>query len=104
MAQLDTGPITTKGSVLSPDDMLSPDEMEEEEEFVSKALLKGTIINERFKILRLINEKREKNTYVVKDTLTTGKKFILKGSHPPSHVKRGIPGPAQHLQRHHKDS
>jgi DNA-binding beta-propeller fold protein YncE len=86
---LDLGPITKKSAVLSPDDMLSPEEMgiEQEEEFESKALLKGTIIYNRFEVLRVISEQKDRNTYLVKDVKETNKKFILKEILPPPMTK-----------------
>jgi len=74
--QLDTGPILKKKDIYSPDEILNYEE--EEEEFESKAFLKGTIIKERFEISRIISEKRFGNTYIVRDKKLTNKKLILK--------------------------
>lgn len=76
--QLDLKPILKKKDIDSPLDLLDPLELEEEEEFVSNALLKDTVVKDRFKVLKVINEKCNRNTYMAKDIKATGKKYILK--------------------------
>ncbi len=71
-------PILKKGAIDSPDELISPDELAEEEEFVSQALPKGTVIAERYKIIRILSEKRDRNTYKVEDTRVENRTLILK--------------------------
>jgi serine/threonine protein kinase len=77
---LDLGPLLKKKDIESPFELLAPDEIETQEEFVSKALPIGHLVKNRYKILKVISEKRDRASYLVRD-LIKEKKFILKEIH-----------------------
>jgi hypothetical protein len=74
---LDLGPLLRKKDIDSPFDLISPDDIGTEEEFLSRALPKDTLVQNRYKILRVVSEKRDRTSYIVKD-LIKEKKFVLK--------------------------
>jgi DNA-binding beta-propeller fold protein YncE len=67
-----------------PIELVSPDELVEEEEFVSKARPVGDLIRNRYEIAKIINEKKDRNTYIVLDNKQLRKAFIIKEIIPPS--------------------
>jgi DNA-binding beta-propeller fold protein YncE len=90
LKQLDLKPLLKKKDIDSPVDILSPDEFETEQEFVSQALEKGSLIADQFKVLKVVQEKRFQITYVVKDMNETGKKYFLKEILPPDLEKEEL--------------
>ena len=67
-----------------PMDLISPDEFEAEaSQFVSKALKIGTTVQGKYKILKVMVEKKDHNSYLVKDIMVDGRKYILHEIIPP---------------------
>lgn len=74
----------TKEDMLTPFDLISPDEfLPEEAHFVSRALKTGTVILGKYKITKKIAEKRDHTSYLVKDIIEDGRKYILHEIIPP---------------------
>ncbi len=76
--QLDLKPITKRGDIYSPVEILDPEELTVQEEFVSKAIPKGTLIREQYHIDKILKDNGNWNTYKVSDTKQDNKKLILK--------------------------
>ena len=76
--------LLSKEDMLDPFDLISPDEfLPEEAHFVSRALKSGTVILGKYKIIKKIAEKRDHNSYLVKDIIEDGRKYILHEIIPP---------------------
>ncbi len=74
----------SKDDILDPFDLISPDEfLAEETHFVSRALKSGTVILGKYKITKKITEKRDHTSYLVKDIIEDGRKYILHEIIPP---------------------
>lgn len=90
LKQLDMGPILKKKDIDSPIEMLAPEEIEVEEEFVSKALEPNTVLQGRYKIIKLLSEKRDRASYIVKDIKETNKKYVLREIRPQEMSKEEL--------------
>lgn len=74
----DNKPASKKSSLSSLHEIISPEELTEEEELSGNALQKGAMVKERYKVIKTINEKHNRNVYKVEDTLQKNRILILK--------------------------
>jgi hypothetical protein len=74
---LDLGPLLKKKDIESPLELISPDEIAAEEEFTSRSLAKDYLLKHRYKILKVVSEKQDRTSYLVRDMIKE-KKFVVK--------------------------
>ncbi|MFP4497219.1 MAG: protein kinase domain-containing protein, partial [Vulcanimicrobiota bacterium] len=79
--------ITKKDDVISPEEILEPEKLEEILEFKSKALSVDTLVKDQYKIIKILKEKVDRNTYEVLDVKVTDKRLILREFVPASFTR-----------------